>query len=122
MPDFSVSNVEVRSGTDGWGPHNFDFVDSIPAATEISAAVVKSYVGQIDRGATLASYTESTSVLIDTAQTAVRNDTTVDVYFNHPGAAYSSATGITHTLVFELTLDNAAEHSFYFHRVVAYAG
>ena len=123
MPDFNISNIDVRYGTAGWGPHNFDFSDnSLPPGTTISSVVVRSFVGSVDRGAQLSSFVESTSTLIDTAQTEVKDGTSVDVYLNYPGSSLASVSGVVHSLIFELTLDNGAEHPFYFHRVVAYAG
>lgn len=121
MPDFQKKSIEVRYYSTSWGPHNFDFIDAIPLGTQLTSFDIKSFLGQYDKGDNLSQATETTSELVDVSMCIMLDNTTISAYFNCPTtAAYKSAAGVAHTIVFELTLNNGAMHPFYFHKVVAY--
>lgn len=124
MPDFPVESIEIRYLTTKWGPYNFDLTDALPSGTTIADVVVRSFLGKLDKGDSLAEADaeETTDDIIETSLCVVTNDTTVDVYFKFPTGEddYFSASGVIHTLVFEITLDTDGEYPFYFHQVVVY--
>lgn len=119
MPDFPGVTIDVRYFSDQWGPYNFEFSPLIPPGSSISSFTIKTFLGKIDKGSLFHNETETTLELIDNAACEIKNDTSIDVYFNFP-STYASALGTIHTLVFQLTLDNGGSHPFYFHQVRAY--
>lgn len=116
MADFPKSRIEVRHYSDNWGPFTFDFDDAIPTSDTVASALVSAYEGNVTAKDDLDDETEVTG-LIDTGDQAPScSDTTVSVYFVHPGAAYVGAEKRA-TLVFKLTLTSGAKHTFFFQYV-----
>jgi len=119
MADFDRFKIEVRQASSDWGPFKFDFTDALPDGTTISSISMKSYLGRVIPEDVLADQTDTTSELIDAAKTVVSSSYVVSVYFDYPTTStYIGA--VKHTLVFNLTLDNGAIHSFYAYYVWAY--
>ncbi len=111
--DFEARTIRVRYNSADYGPHTFDFEDAIPLDTTLASVSLRAFLGKVKPGEDLADETEE-SDLIDAVLTAVTGDFVVSAYFNYPG---SDAEG-NYTLVFEITLDNAAVHPYYFYKVV----
>ena len=113
MADFDQGEIEVRYFTDLWGAYSFDFSDAIPAGDTIKTPTVRAFIGNVRDSATLASFTEITTNLIDPSFTPATADSglTVLVRFQYPGNTY---TNNRVSLVFELELHSGAKHPFIF--------
>ena len=110
--DFDREKIEIRYFTQDYGPYIFDFEDALPSSTTIASVTLKSYLGKIDPSDDLSGETETTSECVDAFKTAVNGDYGVAAYFDFPSTvAWQDQ---KHTLIFELTLSNAAKHPFYF--------
>ena len=110
--DFEARTIRVRYNSSDFGPHTFDFEDAIPLDTTLASVSVRAFQGKVKPGEDLTAETE-VAALIDNVKTAVTGDYVVSVYFDYPGAAYEA----NYTLVFEITLNNAAVHPYYFYKV-----
>lgn len=114
--DFAKFKIEVRYAALDYGPFTFDFEDALPTGTTVSSVTLKSFLGKLDQNDDLGDETETTAELIDAVKTTVSGSYGVAAYFNYPTtAAWQNE---DHTLVFELTLSNSAEHAYYGQRVV----
>lgn len=113
--DFAKFKIEVRYAAVDYGPFTFDFEDALPTGTTISAVTLKSFLGKLDQNDDLGDETETTSELVDAVKTAVSGNYGVAAYFNYPSTTTNQ--NADHTLVFELTLSNGAEHCYYGQRV-----
>lgn len=116
--DFEKKTIEVRYFSTDFGPHVFDFEKGIPEGLTLSSVTVRSWLGQFEPDDDLTAALESTDDLIDAAKTAVSGDYGVAVYFNYPGASWAGK----HTLVFQITLSNDADHPYYFYCVLVKGG
>ncbi len=123
MADFDPATIEIGYYTDNWGPYSFRFPAAtslesndgiIPYGTTITAVTVKGYEGNVSRKSDLSSETEITDIIdADYPPTITgANSDTVTVRFFYPTA--QNFKGQKATIVFELTLSNAAKKSFYF--------
>jgi hypothetical protein len=116
MNDYARGVIEVRYASLDYGPFYFDFTNRVPATgVTIQSVSVKSYMGKVNPGDPFTGFTETTSELLD-ALTGVSGDTEIAVYFNYPGVSLEGS----HTLVFEITWSNGAQHPYYFYRVLAH--
>ena len=102
--NWDVEYIEVRSFTDFWGPHKFEFAAVIPSGLTLTAATVRSY--NKNSG-------ETTSALIEPGETSV-SGSDVLVKLQYPGAEHIG----NHILLFELTFDTGAKHSLNFGFVI----
>lgn len=109
--DFARFKIDIRYNTLDYGPFAFDFEDACPSNVTVTGVVLRSFCGKVDTDDDIASYTESTSELIDTGKTAVSGDYGVDAFFNYPTTAAHQ--GEKHSLVFEITFSNGGTHNFY---------
>lgn len=113
---FESGKITIQANAYKWGPFTFDFESGIPADRTIASVVVKSYLGRVkpDDSDNLASFTETTSELIDSYSTS--SNYIASVYFTRPTtAAYINK---KHSLVFEFTLDasgGGGTHSAFFY-------
>ena len=124
MPDFPVDTIEVRYFTSKWGPYNFDLTDALPTGVTIESISVRSFLGKLDKGDSLdpEDVEETTSDIIETSLCSVHANTTLNIFFKFPTGKpdYYSLIGVTHTLVFEVTLNTTGTYPFYFHQVIVY--
>jgi hypothetical protein len=104
MLDFPVAPIAINSGSDRWGPFSFDFSKGLPAGDPISAAVVTSYLGDL----------ETSALLVEFGSVEVVDGAKVQLRLQYPGAGYLG----NHELRFALTLDSGAKHRFAFGYVV----
>ncbi len=111
--EFETGLIEVGHNADKWGPFAFDFTAGLPAGTTINACTVKSYLGRVGKDDDLTDETETTSELINSS--ALASSTVVNVFFDLPTTA--AWLGVSHSVIFELTLDNTGTHSAFFYRV-----
>jgi len=115
--DFEARTIKVRYNSADFGPHTFDFEDAIPLDQVLASVTVRAFLGKVKPGEDLAAETElptsGVGSLIDSVLTAVTGDYVVSVYFNYPGSTKEG----NYTLVFEITLGNAAIHPYYFYKV-----
>ena len=109
--DFPRFKIDIRYNTLDYGPFEFDFEDACPSGVTVTGITLRSFLGKVDVDDDIASFTETTSELIDTVETAVSGDYGVNAYFNYPTT--STNQGEKHSLVFEITFSNAATHNFY---------
>jgi len=117
--DFDQFKIEIRQSSVDWGPFSFDFEDALPSGTTIASVTLNSYLGKVIPEDDIDDQTDTTSELVDAVLTAVSGSYGVNAYFNYP----STSTYIgeeKHTLVFVLTLDTGAVHSYYGHHVWCY--
>ena len=112
--DFEAKTIKVRYGSADYGPHTFDFEDALPLDTTLDSITVRAFSGKVKPGDDLDDETELTDDLIDSVLTAVTGNYVVSVYFNYPGDDYTGS----YTLVFEVTLNNAGTHAYYFYKVL----
>jgi hypothetical protein len=120
MADFDRFKIRIHQATVDYGPFKFDFEDgALPDGTTISAISLKSYLGHVNPKDVLTDETDTTDELIDAVETVVSTDFIISAYFNYPTTS-TYIGGVKHTLVFNLTLDNGAEHSYYAYYVWAY--
>jgi hypothetical protein len=110
MSDFERENINIRYNSNEWGPFAFDLTDMLPVGTTVSSAVIRSFLGNVKKTDDLSDETETTSVLVETASTAVSSPY-VYAYFQYAGTTYINT---KHTLVFEITLSNSAVTALYF--------
>ena len=107
-------DLEIRYYTDEWAPFYFDFVDSIPSGSVLSAVTVEAYSGKVTPRSDLAAETEVTATIIDGDYVpTILDDTFVVVKFQYAAARK----GEKATLIFKLTLDTGGMHPFYFYPV-----
>jgi len=114
MSDFQATTIELRYGTDNWGPYEFDFTDLVPEGLSIDSVDVKAYVGIVKPSADLSDETEITSDIIDDDVVPSVSNNVVSVYF-----CYSETyKGEKATLIFYVTSTTGAVYPFYFNSVV----
>jgi len=106
--DFRGSNITVRTGSDNWGPFEFDMSGMLPKGTALSNCTVESW----QEG------TETTSDLIE-PDSVTTLDTNVSVRFQCP----KDTDGNTiykgnHVILFHIEVDNGALHTLRFEHVV----
>lgn len=111
--DFEVGTIEVREDSVNYGPFTFDFTKAAPTGAIISTVSVKAYSGKVYPKDDLSTKTDITSDLIDATLTAATGNYVVSVYFNYPGSTKEG----NHTIVFKITWDNTAVHSYFFYKV-----
>jgi len=121
MSDFETKTIDLFAASDNWGPFVFTFPASssqtasdgaIPYGATISSAVIKVFAGQVKSDSNFASLTDLAGSVIDPDYSPVINNESVQLRFKHPGAAYVNTKA---TVVFILTLSNAAVGPFFFH-------
>jgi len=108
--DFPRFKIDVRYKSLDYGPFSFDFEDACPSGVTLNDVTVRSFLGKVDIDDDLDDYTETTSELIDSGNTAVSGDYDVNVYFNFPST--TTYMEEKHSLVFEIEFSNSATHSF----------
>jgi len=119
MDFIHTKNIEIRAGTDNWGPFPFDFSDALPEGDTISAVTVTGYAGKllpsdatiVDGAITFAGETEIP--LIDTDYTPVISGAEVSIKLCYPGDDYKGSA----TIVFLVELAGTGEHPFFYHGV-----
>jgi hypothetical protein len=109
MSDFENVQIEIRYATSAWGPYLFDLSRMIPTGTSVSAVTVRAFSGLVRATDDIANFTEITALLVDPGAVVVNS--IVSQFFTYPGDLYK---GTRATIIFEVTLDNAGVHPYYY--------
>ena len=102
--DWDVEDIEIYSFTDFWGPHKFEFEPILPSGLSIYSVTVKSY--DVDD-------VETSSYLVEPGEVSI-SGSDILIKLQYPGDAYVGR----HRLVFEITFNTGAKHSFWFGYVI----
>jgi hypothetical protein len=109
----NVAFIDIRAGTDNWGPFEFDFTSGIPTGASVTSVDVAVYVGNVDASSDLSTFTDIAALTVETNYSPLE-DNVYGLKFQHPGSAYS---GTTSTVVFTVTTDSNGIYPFFFYPV-----
>lgn len=111
--DGGLSLIEIRVGTDSWGPYEVDFTGAIPNDQVIVGVNIKAYSGKADKKTDPTLLQDITDLLIESAETTI-NATKVGFKLQFPGLEYHNTKA---TLVFEITTSSEGKYPFFFYPV-----
>lgn len=103
--------IEIREGTDRWGPFSFDLSGSIPAGDTINMLDIKAYAGSYKPQSAVEDQVEIS--LIEPGYTPNVINNVVYFCLQYPGDAYKGKT----TIVITVTTAAAGVYPFFFHGV-----
>lgn len=115
--DFGSGSIEIRYGTDAWGPYELDFSDVLPSGDTIATVSIEAYYGKLTKKSdisdfsTCASLIESGSIATDSASVQFRLQYPV----TDPGD-----TGTKFTLRINVSTDGGGKYPFFFYPVKVY--
>jgi hypothetical protein len=105
--------IEIRTGTDNWGPFSVDFTDALPVGVAVEQVTIAAYSGNVDASTDLAGATDITSLTVETTYSPLV-DNVYGFKLQHPGSSYRGTTG---TLVFTVKTDYDGTYPFFFYPV-----
>ena len=107
-----IEKVEIREGSDNWGPFIFGLSGSIPPGDTIASVEVKAYAGTYKPAQAVEDQAEI-PLIDDGFEPDIVDDTDISIRLKYPGDGYKGKT----TIVFDVTLAGTGKYQFFCHRV-----
>lgn len=111
-----TGSIELREGTDYWGPFEVDFDLALSEDQNLSSVDVKAYAGKVTKKSDLSDETDITNLMIEDLGSTI-DGTKYAFNLQHPGSAYKSTTA---TIVFTITTSSGGVYPFFFYPVRIY--
>lgn len=112
----SAGSIEIREGTDSWGPYEVDFGLGLPSDQILASVELKGYAGKANKKTDLSGLTEITELLIESTGSTI-DGTKFAFTLQHPGQDYR---GTSASLVFIITTSSGGKFPFFFYPVKIY--
>lgn len=103
--------IEIREGTDNWGPYEFDVSKSIPSDGQLAEVNITVLAGRFSPGKPLDDQTQVP--IIDNEYAPSISDNKISIKLQYPENGYVGRA----TIIFNLTLINGAKYPLFFHGV-----
>lgn len=110
----AIGNIEIREGSDQWGPFFLDLANGMPTDESIMSVEVMAYAGKATEKTDLTTLTEITDLLLEADQVSVSGDSAIVFRLQHPGATYR---GSKASLKITITLNGGGVFPFFFYPI-----